>query len=126
MKSIWDGPNTHDAVTCHGPAPSARLALRASRVLVSAKWPELRLDCHRRFADPERDGYLVPSRHGRSLVVAVYFPYPAATMLVWTALSFASDAKPVVMTPSKKLPTPLLLLSPPIPRMIAPCFFIGL
>src|SRR6188474_1592693 len=30
------------------------------------------------------------------------------------------------MTPSKKSPLPELLLSPPVPRPTAPCFFIGL
>src|SRR5579884_3998805 len=47
-------------------------------------------------------------------------------MLAWTASSMASDGLPAVMHPSKKVPSPPSLPSPPVPRMMAPCFFCGL
>src|SRR6266571_4865767 len=46
-------------------------------------------------------------------------------MLAWTALSVASVGYPEVMTPSKKDPADELLLSPPVPRMIAPSLCMG-
>jgi hypothetical protein len=41
-------------------------------------------------------------------------------MLAWTESSAASVGMPEVMTPSKKDPMEPLLLSPPVPRTIAP------
>ncbi len=46
-------------------------------------------------------------------------------MLAWTAASVAAEGSPEVMTPSYQVPTAPSLLSPPVPRMIAPCFFMG-
>jgi len=40
-------------------------------------------------------------------------------MLAWTAFAVAAVAAPEVMTPSKKFPWAPLVLSPPIPRMMA-------
>ncbi len=57
---------------------------------------------------------------------ARYFPYPAATMLAWIWSSTESGGAPIVMAPSNQIPTPVLEPSPPVPRMIAPCFFCGL
>src|SRR5450631_4461995 len=58
------------------------------------------------------------SNHGRR--------YCAATMFAWMASSVASGGLPLVIAPSKKVPLALLLPSPPVPRMMAPCFFMGL
>ena len=38
----------------------------------------------------------------------------------------ASGGVPLVMAPSKKVPVPPLLPSPPVPRIMAPCNFLGL
>src|SRR5205814_624334 len=51
--------------------------------------------------------------------------YPAVTMLACTASSVASVGKPAVMAPSKNSPTPLLLLSPPVPNSRELSVFIG-
>src|SRR5262249_60435918 len=51
--------------------------------------------------------------------------YWAATMLACTALSVASVGNPDVITPSKNVPCEPLLLSPPLPRTMAPCLRIG-
>jgi len=55
-----------------------------------------------------------------------YFPYPAATIFAWTASSVASGGAPIVMAPSNQIPVPLTDPSPPVARMMAPCFFCGL
>src|SRR5438270_659109 len=47
-------------------------------------------------------------------------------MFAWTSPSAESDEKPVVMTPSNHSPFAPLLLSPPVPRPMAPSFRIGL
>ena len=52
-------------------------------------------------------------------------PYPTDTMFACTEFSVASDGWPEVMTPSKNDPIEPLLLSPPMPRMIAPSLCIG-
>ena len=57
---------------------------------------------------------------GLVILAAALTTYPTATMLSCTALSAALVAYPVVMTPSKKVPEPPGLLSPPMPRMMPP------
>src|SRR3954454_23559579 len=47
-------------------------------------------------------------------------------MLAWTSLSAMSDENAAVMTPSNQSPFALAVLSPPVPRPMAPSFLIGL
>ncbi len=58
-------------------------------------------------------------------VLPVGPPYPADTMFACTASSAASVGMPEVITPSKKDPTEPLLLSPPVPRTMAPSWCMG-
>ena len=51
--------------------------------------------------------------------------YFAAVIFACTAAIASAVGAPMVITPSKKYPVSQLLLSPPIPRMIAPSIFIG-
>ncbi len=104
---------------------SAANAMSRAKSPSSSPWPSILLEDFGRLLGVKCETAATDPKKGRGELSVLQWPYPAATMLACTASSASFAGYPEVIAPSKKSPTAPLLLSPPVPRMMAPSFFIG-